>query len=127
MIVADTDVLIDFLRGHGPVAERIELELRHRLATTVITAFELWAGAVGSAKREHAVETLLDALSLISLDSQSARVASHVRHSLSKRGRTIGMADALIAGICIEQRAILLTRNVKHFSDIEGLSLGTFG
>lgn len=125
MMIADTDVLIDFLRGHEPVADRIALELRHGLATTVITAFELWAGAVGSSRRERAVKTLLEALTLVSLDSVSARRSADLRHSLSAMGRTIGMADALIAGICIEQRAILLTRNNRHFKDIEGLTLGS--
>ena len=47
MIVADTDVLIDYLRGEGPQADRIAFELQHGLGTTVVTAFELWAGAVG--------------------------------------------------------------------------------
>jgi len=37
----------------------------------------------------------------------------------------MGMADALIAGICVEHEAILLTRNRRHFEGIERLSLGT--
>ena len=46
MIVADTDVLIDFLEGRAPAANRIALELdRGQLRTTVITRFELLAGA----------------------------------------------------------------------------------
>ena len=37
MMVADTDVLIDFLQGAEPAARRIALELEHQgLATTVI-------------------------------------------------------------------------------------------
>jgi predicted nucleic acid-binding protein len=58
MIVADTDVLIDFLRGHHPVAGRVSLELEHGLATTTLTAFELWTGSTGSSRREQAVSTL---------------------------------------------------------------------
>jgi tRNA(fMet)-specific endonuclease VapC len=125
MIIAATDVLIDFLRGADPVARRIELELQRGLATTVITAFELWAGAVGSPKRERAVETLLAALRLVPLDEKSAREAADIRQSRRTQGNTLGMADALIAGICVSERAILLTRNTKHFGDIEGLTVGT--
>jgi hypothetical protein len=40
MIVADTDLLIAYLRGERSQAERIALELQHGLATTVVTAFE---------------------------------------------------------------------------------------
>ncbi|MEE8409096.1 MAG: hypothetical protein V3T05_05790 [Myxococcota bacterium] len=33
------------------------------------------------------------------------------------------MGDYLIAGICVSRRAILLTRNRKHFDRIDELSL----
>ena len=37
------------------------------------------------------------------------------------------MADYLIAGICLDRNAILLTRNRDHFERVQGLSLGSFG
>ncbi|MFO7893953.1 MAG: PIN domain-containing protein, partial [Longimicrobiales bacterium] len=59
MIVADTDVLIDALRGRDPAAERIHHELgTGALATTAITAFELRSGARRDQERA-AVEKLL--------------------------------------------------------------------
>ena len=124
LIVADTDVLIDFLRGQG-AADRVALELKHGLATTAVSAFELWAGSIGSPKREQAVAALLGALQIITLDESAAKQAADLRLALKKQGRTLGMADALIAGICVDQQAILLTRNTKHFADIPRLSLGT--
>ena len=127
MIVADTDVLIDFLRDYDPVAERISLELQHGLATTTVTAFELWGGSTGSSRRERAVETLLAALKILSLDAPSARTAAQIRSELQSNGRTMAMADALIAGICIEHGAALLTRNRRHFEGIERLLLGRLG
>jgi hypothetical protein len=46
MIVADSDVLIDALRGREPARSRIALEISSGgLATTAISAFELLAGA----------------------------------------------------------------------------------
>lgn len=125
MIVADTDVLIDFLRGDGPVADRISLEIERGLSTTAVTAFELWAGATGSQRREIAVSVLLAAMKVLPLDPRSARVAADIRGDLQSQGRTMGMADALIAGICVEQGAILLTRNRRHFEGIERLALGS--
>jgi len=35
----------------------------------------------------------------------------------------IADTDVLIAGICLERNGILLTRNMKHFERVEGLSL----
>ena len=44
MIVADSDVLIDSLRGKEPARSRVELELKTgQLATTAINALELLA------------------------------------------------------------------------------------
>ncbi len=123
IIVADTDVLIDYLRGEDPQAERIALELQHGLCTTVVTAFELWAGAIGSAKRERAVDTLLGALTILPLDAEDARCAASLRCDLDRRGRSIGMADSLIAGVCVRHRAILITRNRAHFERVPGLTL----
>jgi predicted nucleic acid-binding protein len=39
------------------------------------------------------------------------------------RGIDIGMADSLIAGICLVRGATLLTRNRRHYDRIPGLML----
>jgi tRNA(fMet)-specific endonuclease VapC len=123
VFVADTDVLVDFLRGVGE-AGRVRLELQTgRLCTTSITAFELWAGA-NRPQEINAVETLLRATPILSLDPSSARRAGEIRRDLTRGGATIGMADALIGGICLEHDAILLTRNRKHYERVRGLRLG---
>jgi predicted nucleic acid-binding protein len=69
-----------------------------------------------------AVEALPDALDVLSLDPPAARRASSVR--LALEGETIGMADSLIVGICLERDGVLLTGNVKHFSRVGDLELG---
>ena len=127
MIVADTDVLIDFLRGEGPLVDRVVFELERGLATTVVSAFELWSGSIGSARRERAVETLLGALVIMPLDSEDARCAAGVRRDLERAGRSIGMADSLIAGICVRHRATLITRNRDHFERVPNLTLSLGG
>ena len=127
MIVADSDVLIDALRGRDPGAERIALELRAgTLSTTVVTVFELLSGARNQKDRE-AVGVLLRALRVFPLDSTAAGEAAEVRRTLDGSGVPIPMADCLIAGICRANGAILLTRNRKHFERVPDLSLGTLG
>jgi tRNA(fMet)-specific endonuclease VapC len=124
MIVADTDVLIDFLSGHEPVASLVAAEIAAEagLATTVVSRFELLAG-VRSAKQERSIRSLLDALLTLGLDAPAADRAARVRRSLESAGAPIGMADSLIAGIVLEHGGRLLTRNQRHFERVEGLRL----
>ena len=53
-----------------------------------------------------------------------SRLAAETRRTLESTGTPIGMADYLIAGICLARSAILLTRNRAHFDRVPGLSVG---
>ena len=124
MIVADTDVLIDFLGGHEPAAARIALELEGGdLRTTAITRFELLSGARGPKQQRNILE-LLGVVRTLPLDAAAADRAASVRRALEEKGIGIGMADSLIAGIVLVADGILLTRNRDHFKRVEGLHLG---
>ncbi len=126
MIIADTDVLIDFLRGRGGAAKRVARELETRsFGTTAITAFELRSGARTSNQRKG-IDTLLDAMTLLSFGPEEARVAADLRLQLESQGQAIGMADYMIAAVCIANDGVLLTRNRKHFERVEGLKLSAF-
>lgn len=124
MIIADTDVLIDFLNGKEPSAGRVSGELeKGELRTTVISQFELLSGAV-SEKQKKAVSQLLEAVPALPLDAPAADRAAQACHELEKHGLGIGMGDSLIAGIVLQNKGTLLTRNQKHFSLVKGLHLG---
>jgi tRNA(fMet)-specific endonuclease VapC len=121
MMVADTDVLIDFLQGAEPAARRIGRELEHQaLVTTVITRLELLAGARYDRQR-HLIGELLSALPCLPLDEVAADRAAAVRQTLVADGVDIGMGDSLIAGIVLVHRGILLTRNRRHFERVPEL------
>jgi predicted nucleic acid-binding protein len=98
MMVADSDVLIDFLEGRAPAASRIALELaRGQLRTTVITRFQLLAGAK-TARQLKLVGELLAALPCLPLNEPAADAAAEIRLTLERGGVGIGMGDSLIAG-----------------------------
>jgi tRNA(fMet)-specific endonuclease VapC len=122
--VADSDVLIDFLRGRGDGARRVEVELRTgSLATTAITAFEIRSGA-RSSKQRRAVDALLEPMTILTFGPEEARIAAELRQQVEEQGLPIGMAESMIAATCIATDSILLTRNVKHFERVKGLRLG---
>ena len=127
MIVADTNVLIDYLGGHNPAADRITRELEHgQLTTTAVNRFEILAGVRG-VRQEKIVRDLLAALPTLTLDERAADLAARVRRALEKTGAPIGMGDSLIAGIVLANDGVLLTRNRRHFERVEGLTLSTCG
>ena len=124
MMVADTDVLIDFLAGRDPACRRVALELeRGRLQTTAVTRFELLCGA-RNAREESIIRQLLAAVPALPLDEQAADRAAAVRRALERAGEAIGMADSLIAGVVLARGGTLLTRNRRHFERIPELQLG---
>jgi tRNA(fMet)-specific endonuclease VapC len=123
MMIADTDVLIDYLAGAEPAAGRVALELQHaQLHTTAVTRAELLRGA-RTRRQLEAVTTLLDALPTLPLDARAADCAASLARALDAAGTAIGMADALIAGIAVTHGGVLLTRNRRHFSRIPELRL----
>jgi len=123
MIVADTDVLIDYLEGRQPAAQQVLRALRlDQLQTTTINHFELLAGARRRPQRES-VLALLEAIPALHLDIDAARLAAEIHQQLERLGVTIGMGDSLIAGIVRARGGTLLTRNKRHFEQVPGLHL----
>ena len=123
MILADTDVLIDYLAGVEPTKNAI-VAYAHadRLKTSVITVFELLSGA-GENRRGDAVRKLISLLEVVPLDRDAAERAASVRRELEGGGRAIGMGDSLIAGIALANGLALFTRNRKHFERVPHLKL----
>ena len=123
MTIADTDVLIDALRGRADAVAAIERGLRAgTLATTAVTLFELRSGAADAAARE-AVDALIGGMDVVPFDAAGAARAAEVRRDLESRGQAIGMADYMIAGACLSRSADLLTRNRRHFERVPSLRL----
>lgn len=124
MMIADTDVLIDALRGKG-AADRMRIEVATgRLATTTITTYELLSGARDDRARRE-IEKLLAALVRIPIDDAAAREAALIRRELEIAGTPLPTADVLIAGVCRSRSAMLITRNRKHFARVRDLKLAS--
>lgn len=122
MIIADTDVLIDYLRGTESVRRQVVAYRESEgLQTTAVTCFELLSGARG--KLRHQTRELMATIPVLPLTRESASRAAGVCQELESKGRSIGTADSMIAGIALANDLPLLTRNRKHFEHIDGLAL----
>lgn len=120
--VLDSDVLIDFLRGRGPGRDLVlSLAPGPGYRVTSVTAFEL---GLGRSYRENPrpVHAVLSA-PLLTLGRRAALRGGSLLGELRRRGVPIDVRDAMQAGICIEAKATLVTRNVDHFRRVPELDV----
>lgn len=130
-MILDTTFLIDLLRmdkaAHA-VAARLEAgpDVPRVPAPAV---YELWEGVERSKNppRElFAVRDLLQDYTLVALEPRHAMRAGGVSGTLARRGIVLEDMDCLIAGIALEEREGVLTRNVQDFRRVEGLRVETY-
>jgi len=126
-IIADTDVLINFMRGKREETGLItKLSKEDVLGTTDINAFELYYGAYKSSRQDEnlaATKGLLNSIFLVSTSEDSMEMAAKIIVDLEKRGKLIDIKDLLIASICLTNSFSLLTNNKRNFENVEGLKL----
>ena len=120
--VLDSDVLIDHLRDAGPGRELVDrLAATSGYLVTSVTAFELALGRDYGHDPAPA-DALLSAPSL-ALTREAALCGGNLLRELRAAGAGIGIRDAMQAGICLEARAPLITRNLRHFTRVPGLEV----
>lgn len=120
MVLLDTDVLIDVLRGHEPAVRWFAgLEDLPRVPGIVI--MELIQDAGDKYRVEKAMR-LVEPLRTVWPGPADCELALatfrtfHLSHGL-------GLLDALIAACAIGRSATLLTFNAKHYRVVPGVSL----
>jgi tRNA(fMet)-specific endonuclease VapC len=126
--IIDTDLLIDFLRNKKDAVDFVvSLEQKKTvMATTVINSFELHYGAEKSRNPEkslQATKNLLDRLIILHLTPRSAQKAGYIYAKLEMKGQPIGLRDTFIGAIALTREFNVATRNLEHFSKIEGLKI----
>jgi predicted nucleic acid-binding protein len=111
----DTTVLIAHLRGNQGVAELL-LELLsdgQSLCTSCVNVAEIEQGI--RPRERRAATALLGRLEFLSTTREAATRAGRYRAEWERRGKTLHLADALVAGTARAHGAVLLTDNVSDF------------
>lgn len=114
LVLADTTVLIDYLRN-APSADRFERLLVRGdvVCTTAINVEEIVRGLRSD---EQPVATrLVTGLVIIPLRAREGRIAGEWRRDFAGRGTTLSQADCLIAAAALSADAVLATGNPKDF------------
>lgn len=130
LVCLDTSFLVDLLRGSPAAEKRLQfyVDSYEPLATTPISAAELFKGAYASRSRTEAakVKSILEYLELLPMPVSACENYGRLINELRSKGSPIGDLDLLIASTAMTHRQILLTRNKKHFEKIPGLIVETW-
>ena len=121
----DTDISSYIIkRRPATLAEKFEKHAE-TLSVSVITAAELRFGAEKAARPKLAelVEAYLERLAILDWTNEVTSHYARIRCELERRGKPIGNMDLLIAAHAVSQRMILVTNNLKHFSNVPGLKV----
>ncbi len=130
--LCDTSFLIDLISGDGGAAEKArELdEGASFVAISVITVHEYLRGVYylywGRKELRNKLKEArkdLRRFEIIPFDEEIAEVAAEIDARLVRSGTPIGYPDVVIAATALSRSLTLVTRNVKHFSLIEGLKI----
>ena len=118
-MILDTTFVIDLLNNQAEAIQFLKKLEETPLKTTSITAYEVHQSA-----REHEkvrVRQFFKCIPVLSFTYEDAEEAGRIARSLKQEGKTINAEDCMIASIALRENAPILTRNIKHFSRIQGL------
>ncbi len=123
-MLVDTDVLIWHLRGYPNAARRLDALSEQTLST--VSYLEILQGIRNKAELV-AVKKMLDKRSakLLPLTETITLRATELMEALAL-SHGLQMGDALIAATAMEHQLPVLTGNVRHFSNVGGLTVEAF-
>ena len=112
ILLVDTDVIIDYLRGRTQAIDYLE-GLTNPLLISTITVAELYSG-VREGKERVALDAFIATFRLAAVDAGiTIQGGLHRRDYGQSHG--VGLPDALIAPTAEVHGATLVTLNQKHF------------
>ncbi len=121
MILCDTNVIIEILKGDEKTIKVIEKIGLENVAISSVMVMELYFGALN--KRELSkIKKHLKALNTVHFDNDISELAVSMIESYSK-SHGLQIPDAIIAATALSFEMKLFTLNLKDFKYIDGLSL----
>lgn len=121
MILCDTNVIIETLKGDEKTIKIMESIGLENIAISSVTVMELYFGALN--KRElNKIKKHLKALNIVHFDNDVSELAVNMIESYSK-SHGLQIPDAIIAATALSLEIKLFTLNLKDFRYIDGLKL----
>jgi len=114
-MLLDTSVLIDALRSRRARRAWLAELVRngHSLETSAWNVAEVYAGM--RPEEEERTKVFLGALLCHPITASAGERAGRLKNQWARIGRTLTLADTMVAAIAIEQKCVLVTDNRKDF------------
>jgi tRNA(fMet)-specific endonuclease VapC len=125
VILFDTDVCIEILRGNRHVLDRWESKEMDP-AVSFMTVAELYYGAERSKYREEnivGIEKMLLAFDVVESNLGIEKRYASLKAYLESLGTRLADADLLVAATCLEFTETLVMGNQRHYERIPGLKI----
>ena len=118
-VLVDTDVLVDFLRGHRKAVAFVN-EHADRIILSSIVVAELYAGVKGD-EEQAALDRFVSLFRVVSVSAEIAKAGGLCKKDYGK-SHGVGLADAILYATAEAEDAELKTLNTKHYPMIKDLS-----
>jgi len=118
-VLVDTDVLVDFLRGHSQAVAFVNDHSSRIILSSIVVA-ELYAGVKGD--QEPAVlESFISLFRVVPVTAEIAKAGGLCKKKYGK-SHGVGLADAILFATAEAENAELNTLNTQHYPMIADLS-----
>ena len=118
IILLDTDVLVDFFRGHSKAVTFVNAQSNRIILSSIVVA-ELYAG-VRRDNEQAALDNFVSLFRVVPVSADIARAGGLYKRDYG-RSHGVGLADAIIAATAEAENAELKTLNIKHYPMLKGL------
>lgn len=125
MILLDTDVCIELLRGNAKVIDKRQ-GYKEKVAISFMSVAELFYGAEKSdnaGENSRLIEEFFLTIEIIHSDLEILRKFGELKAILGSAGNILADADIFIAATTLAKCNMLITGNVNHFRRIEELRI----
>ena len=118
ILLLDTDVLVDFLRGQSKAVAFVNARSARIILSSIVVA-ELYAGVRGD-REQAALEDLVSLFRVVPVSGEIAKTGGLYKRDYGK-SHGVGLADAILAATAEAENAELKTLNTKHYPMLKGL------
>ncbi len=120
MYTLDTNVIIYYLKDDAEAVRQLRDIFTHEapLYVSAITEVELFGFPNLTTEEAERIEEILQTVAVLPVDSRMARIAG-----LLRRRHRLKISDSVIAATALFTGSTLLTRNIRDFRKVPGLTL----